>query len=131
MRTKITLGLLWTICAVLWVFVAADNTGRADTVLAVATDTTTFIDAALPDTIILGGAAAQVKRAAQLRDSCIDVNSASVATLIKLPGIGPVLAERIVTYREANGPYTEAAELCSVKGIGPQKVIKMQKRLCF
>lgn len=131
MRTKITLGLIWTICAVLWIFVAADSTGRGDTTLAVTIDTTTFIDAALPDTVILGGEAAQVKRAAQQRDSCIDVNSAPIATLKKLPGVGPVLAERIVAYREANGPYTEAAELSSVKGIGPKKVKKMQKRLCF
>ena len=35
-----------------------------------------------------------------------------------LPGIGPVLAGRIIAYREAHGPFTEAEQLLEVSGIG-------------
>lgn len=49
----------------------------------------------------------------------IGVNSATVEELQRLPGIGPALAERIVSYREQNGAFTEAADLDLVSGIGP------------
>ncbi len=49
--------------------------------------------------------------------SGIDVNSASAAELETLPGIGEVLAARIVSYREANGPYLRVEDLTEVEGI--------------
>ena len=49
----------------------------------------------------------------------VDLNAATVADLDALPGIGPVLAERIVTWRTANGRFTRVAELAEVAGIGP------------
>jgi competence protein ComEA len=39
-----------------------------------------------------------------------------------LPGIGPVLAERIVAYRTANGPFREVDDLAAVQGISPRMV---------
>ena len=50
--------------------------------------------------------------------SLIDINSASTAALDLLPGIGPVLAERIVEYREENGDFLLPEDLLAVEGIG-------------
>lgn len=47
----------------------------------------------------------------------ININSASVDDLERLPGIGPVLSERIVAYREANGPFTSLDQIAEVDGI--------------
>lgn len=47
----------------------------------------------------------------------ININSASADELKELPGIGDVLAQRIVDYREFNGPYLSADELDHVEGI--------------
>jgi competence protein ComEA len=47
----------------------------------------------------------------------INVNTASVADLERLPGIGPVLSERIVAYREANGPFNSLDQIAEVDGI--------------
>jgi competence protein ComEA len=47
----------------------------------------------------------------------ININTAGVDLLDTLPGIGPVLAERIVAYREANGPFRSVDELAQVDGI--------------
>jgi competence protein ComEA len=47
----------------------------------------------------------------------IDINRATVAELQTLPGIGPVLAGRIVEYREANGPFRTIEQLMQVPGI--------------
>ncbi len=49
----------------------------------------------------------------------LDVNAATVTDLDALPGIGPVLAQRIVDHREANGRFTSVEQLDDVPGIGP------------
>ena len=49
----------------------------------------------------------------------VDLNVADVATLDALPGIGPVLAQRIVDHREQHGPFPDVASLSDVPGIGP------------
>lgn len=49
----------------------------------------------------------------------INLNSAGVADLDALPGIGPVLAQRIVDHRTQQGPFRSVDELDDVPGIGP------------
>lgn len=49
----------------------------------------------------------------------IDLNTADAAALDALPGIGPVLAARIVAWRETNGRFSTVDELAEVAGIGP------------
>ncbi len=49
----------------------------------------------------------------------VDLNAADATTLQTLPGIGPVLAERIVAWREEHGPFASVEELGEVSGIGP------------
>ena len=49
----------------------------------------------------------------------VDLNAAGAADLDALPGIGPVLAQRIVDYRTRNGPFTSVDQLDDVPGIGP------------
>jgi len=64
------------------------------------------------------GALAQ-KAAGGAESGPLDLNTASVADLEGLPGIGASLAERIVEYRSANGPLKSVEDLRNVKGIGP------------
>jgi competence protein ComEA len=47
----------------------------------------------------------------------VDINSASENELEMLPGIGPALASRIVTFREINGPFSSADDLLDVNGM--------------
>jgi competence protein ComEA len=49
----------------------------------------------------------------------VDLNTAGVAELDALPGIGPVLAQRIVDHRSRQGPFRSVEELDDVPGIGP------------
>lgn len=52
----------------------------------------------------------------------IDVNTADATALEELPGIGPALAERIVSYREEHGPFASVDDLTDVPGIGDAKL---------
>ena len=52
----------------------------------------------------------------------IRVNSATLNDLQRLPGVGPVLAERILSFREANGSFETVEDLLDVPGIGEAKL---------
>lgn len=49
----------------------------------------------------------------------LDLNRATAEALVSLPGIGPVLAERIVSHRDSAGPFIAVDSLLAVPGIGP------------
>ncbi|MBW2558810.1 MAG: ComEA family DNA-binding protein [Deltaproteobacteria bacterium] len=48
----------------------------------------------------------------------ININTATVEELVNLDRIGPKYAERIVQYRETNGPFVKVEDIVMVKGIG-------------
>lgn len=66
---------------------------------------------------------------AHAEPAAININTADVATLASLNGIGESKAEAIVAYRDANGPFKAAADLANVKGIGERTIEKNAKRL--
>ena len=55
----------------------------------------------------------------------LSINTASIAELERLPGVGKVLAERIVRYREEHGPFRRAEHLLMVQGISDNKFRKI------
>lgn len=56
----------------------------------------------------------------------LNINTATAAELATLPGIGPALAERIVTWRETHGPFTHIADIKQVPGIGDAIFARIQ-----
>ena len=71
--------------------------------------------------------AAQAQTPAQGKKSRVDVNSADVKTLETLPGIGPVLAQRIIEGR----PYQALADLGKVKGLSQAKLDAIKDGVTF
>ncbi len=59
--------------------------------------------------------------------SKIDINSADADALTQLPGIGQKTAEKIVSYRKANGQFKNIEDLLNVKGIGQKKFEKLKQ----
>jgi len=57
----------------------------------------------------------------------IDINTASAQQLTLLPGIGDVLAKRIVAYRDLNGPFQSVTDLLEVEGLGKSKLLEMEE----
>jgi competence ComEA-like helix-hairpin-helix protein len=112
--------LVWILGAGLWLIVAVDRSGgdTGSTAAAGETDTMptagTVTDTVPPDV-----------------DTCINVNRATAGQLTALPGIGPVIAERIVVYRTARGPFKRLADIERVKGIGPATLKKIGAKVCF
>src|SRR5207249_2899933 len=63
------------------------------------------------------------------RHAALDLNTATAAELDALPGIGPVLAARIVEHRREHGPFRSVDELLSVPGIGPRLLARLRPGL--
>ena len=59
----------------------------------------------------------------------VDLNKATLEELESIRGIGPALAERIVTYRNENGKFKSAEDLMNVKGIGQAKFERIKEQL--
>jgi competence protein ComEA len=137
--------IVWWAGAGLWIAVALRAAAGSEPAVVIpgpgthvveARDCALVVDSALP----AAAKAAQpvaVKRvrakqsAADTGHGCVNINQASARDLECLPGIGPVLAERIIAYREAHGSFSASQGLMEVKGIGEARLSKIEDRICF
>jgi len=72
-----------------------------------------YVEGASP---VLGTAVPEIATATT---ELIDINTASNAELDTLPGIGPTTAQKIIDYREQNGPFVNTEDIINISGIGP------------
>lgn len=77
--------------------------------------------------ILVPGPAAKTTADAQPADPRLDLNTADAVQLEQLPGIGPVLAERILAWRTEHGRFSSVAELAEVSGIGPSLLARLSE----
>jgi comEA protein len=61
----------------------------------------------------------------------INLNTADYNQLITLTGIGPVLAQRILDYRNSRGEFKNLEDLEKVSGLGPKKLEKLKPYIIF
>lgn len=75
---------------------------------------------------------AQAKTAEKIADAkptpstLVNINTATVQELDGLPGIGLHMAQRIVDYRQKNGPFKRLEDLMGVQGIGEKNFLKLK-----
>jgi competence ComEA-like helix-hairpin-helix protein len=67
--------------------------------------------------------------AAAAVESKVNINTADVKELMKLPGVGRSLAEKIVQYRDAHGPFKKAGDFRKVEGVGDGLWEKNRERI--
>ena len=84
-----------------------------------------------PPAAATAGATTRQTRPAVSPDRPLAVNTAPAESLVALPGVGPVLAARIVAERERGGPFRDAADLVRVRGIGPRTAARLAPLLRF
>ena len=61
----------------------------------------------------------------------IAINTASLDVLCAIPGVGPKMAEKIITYRKTHGPLKKEADLLKISGIGKKKSKIILKSIKF
>jgi competence protein ComEA len=59
----------------------------------------------------------------------VNLNSATLSQLESLPGVGPVIAQRILDYRQRKGRFTSVRQLLEVEGIGEKKYASMKDQV--
>lgn len=64
-------------------------------------------------------------------NSKVNINTSNVFQLMKINGVGQVLAENIVTYRDKKGPFKSFDDLVKVKGIGNSILSAIQHQICL
>ncbi len=72
--------------------------------------------------LLLGSVAAPIAAA---ETKVVNINTADFEQLQLLPRVGPALAQRIIDFRETNGPFASIDELVAVKGIGETSLVKL------
>lgn len=77
--------------------------------------------------LFLAFAQAAENKAAQ--SGKVNINTATVEQLMALPGIGKVVAQRIIEYRTKNGPFKRIEDLMGVKGIGEKKFQRLKDQI--
>ena len=81
---------------------------------------------------VVPAAAAQQPKATPLVEkpaTVVNLNTATVADLEQLPGVGPTTAARIVEYRVKRGPFKKIEELMNVQGIGEKSFLKLKAQI--
>lgn len=63
------------------------------------------------------------------KEGKVNINEASRAQLMKLSGVGPGTADRIISYRQAHGPFRRAQDLEKVEGVGKGVLEKNEGRI--
>ncbi len=82
-----------------------------------------------PSSLLAASPANAASEARPEAAGALDINSASVEDLMTVQGIGQVIAQRIVEFREKNGPYKSVDDLLKVQGIGEKSLAKIRDRL--
>ena len=59
----------------------------------------------------------------------VNINTASTEELMQLEGVGSAYAQKIIQYREANGPFENPEDITNVKGIGNSTYEKNRDRI--
>lgn len=120
MGKKHFLALLWIVCVGLWITIWAQFKSENNGCFSALTDSAQKV--LLADTVLL------VQNSG---NDCVDINEADESELVRLPGVGPVLAKKIAEYRQENGKFKSSEDLIKIKGIGPAKLEKIQGQTCF
>ena len=79
--------------------------------------------------VVLPPVVAAQRAATTIIDKKVNPNKANSEELIRLPGIGPALAENIIEYRNSHGGFKSLEELEKVKGLGPKKLERLKDYL--
>jgi len=67
----------------------------------------------------------------QMQSAMVNINTADLKQLIKLPGVGKKKAQAIIDYRETNGDFASLEDLAKVKGVGKKMLAKLDGKVAF
>lgn len=132
--------MIWLSVVILAIFVLKQRESDSVVLIRGETEVTTITPFASADPVVWGKAtecrtsstdssatkSSKPRKPTVLVPVNVNVNHAGLEELCTIKGVGPVLAQRILDYRKAHGPFASVDELDSVKGIGAKTVEKLK-----
>ncbi len=143
MNTRAFFLGMWGVAAVLWSALLCSRAICDQAVATISVDTVVSPEAAVLDSASADSTTAASPSAPRddsatsetprpaFSSNCVAVNTADRGELESLPGIGPVIADRILALRRLDGPFEKPEDLRRVKGIGPARLDKIRDLVCF
>ena len=90
------------------------------------------LDVLNPDTVLNDHDVLNVPRQPEEQEQMrFSINTSGLDELVRLPGIGPSIAQRIIDYRAEHGLFQNIEELMNVPGIGPAKYESLSSQICL
>jgi len=125
----IKLGMLaMTLGVVLWIGWQVPQTMQRPAVThaaSLSSDDAAITTVPAVDSMISSAEVSEARRLSN-KPKPVDLNSATAADFDRLPGVGPVLAKRMVDYRKSVGRFHAVEDLRAVKGIGKKKLDQLK-----
>lgn len=75
--------------------------------------------------------AKEIENAASINEDIININTGNIVDLIRLPGIGPATAKKIIEYRETQGGFVHTKEIMKIRGVGENIYKEIQRYICI
>ncbi|NLL13672.1 MAG: ComEA family DNA-binding protein [Fibrobacter sp.] len=125
MKSRSGLIFLWFMAVIFWVMWLVKKNGNSFLIVGKCSNDVEECEEKVTESVQINS------HKEDIDETCININTATLEELIRLPGIGKAIAQDIIDNRLENGLFQKIEDLERVKGLGPAKLSKIKDNISF